>query len=356
MFKIEPLDRVADEKINWIIDQKTKPVGSLGDMENLALTLVRILTGNASGAKDDTKKLRLNKPTMLIFAGDHGISEENISIADSRVTQQMVYNFLNGGAAINCFCRSNNIFIEVIDAGIAHPIDDTRLTHHSLGRGTKNMLYHSAMTITQVNRGLIFGKLVVERHVKNGTNIFAFGEMGIGNTSSAAALQSVMMDLPIEKCVGKGTGIDESTLTRKTNLLAQSIKFHQQRLGKKIKDPIEIMSAFAGFEIVQLTGAILAAAENKCVILVDGFIATVSAILATRLNQHCRDYMVFCHQSDEKGHRLMLEYLSAKPLLKLGLRLGEGTGAALALPLIKAALSFYNDMASFESAGVTAVS
>ncbi len=359
MYKIKKLDRSQQDQIIGNIDQKTKPQGALGQLEGLALQLALVLgsknAGEQQGRLTQVESIQIEQPVMLVFAGDHGIAAENISIAPSEVTQQMVMNFLQGGAAINCFCRSNDINMEVIDAGILLPIENARLTQQSLGHGTNNFVREAAMSKQQVEQGLQFGKKVVEKHIQNGSNVFGFGEMGIGNTSSAAAILSSITHQPIENCVGRGTGIDDEAFARKTRLLKQATEFHKQRLAEHYSEPIEVMSAFAGFEIVQMVGAMLAVAENQNIILVDGFIATAAAMLANKLYPGCRDYMVFCHQSDEQGHQLMLKHLSAQPLLNLGMRLGEGTGAALAMPLVRAAASFYNDMASFESAGVTAV-
>jgi len=199
------------------------------------------------------------------------------------------------------------------------------------------------MSVEQAERGLTFGQQV------------AFGEMGIGNTSSASAIQSLIMNLPIEQCVGLGTGIAKENFDRKTQILKKTVRFHAERLQQKASDPMEIIAAVGGFEIVQIVGGMLHAAEHKKAILVDGYIVTAAAMLAVKLYPNSREYMIFCHQSNEQGHQMMLNHLEAKPLLDLRLRLGEGTGAVLALPLIKAAAKFYNDMASFESAGVTDV-
>jgi nicotinate-nucleotide--dimethylbenzimidazole phosphoribosyltransferase len=347
MFTIEKPDRSYEKKIRLQINGKTKPLGALGDLENLAKSLAIIF--------GQYESIQINEPTMFVFAGDHGFACEGVSIAPSEVTQQMVLNFLNGGAAINCFCRTNNMKLKIVDAGILLPIDDERLIQQSLGLATNNFLNERAMTLIQVNEGLIFGKRLVEQQVNQGCNIFGFGEMGIGNTSSAAAIQAVLMNIDIAQCVGRGTGIDDDTFVKKKQLLIEALDFHQQSLSALQFNPLSVLSTFGGFEIVQMVGAMLAAAENRSVILVDGYIATAAALAASKISPNSRDYMIFCHRSQERGHQLMLEYLSAKPLLDLGLRLGEGTGAALALPLVRAAASFYNDMASFESAGVTAV-
>ena len=350
MFNIKNLDRSKVESIQNKINQKTKPIGSLGRLEDLASQLARILIDEKSAGQ-----ILISNPLMLVFAGDHGIAKENVSIAPSEVTQQMVVNFLNGGAAINCFCETNNMSIQVIDAGILLPIDDERLVQQSLGNGTNNFLEQSAMSMNQVRQGIQFGKQIVEENITRATNVFGFGEMGIGNTSSATAVQSLLMGISIEECVGRGTGISDERFLHKKQVLLNAVNFHTDRLQEAVSDPMEIMAAVGGFEIVQMVGAMLSVAEKNRVMLIDGYIATAAAMLAVKMFPNSRDYMIFCHQSDERGHKLMLEQLVAEPLLDLGLRLGEGTGAALALPLILAAANFYNNMASFESAGVTDV-
>lgn len=345
-YQIVPVDRSAQPMIQNLIDQKTKPQGALGQLETLAMQMALI-----QGGEKGTDRISINKPTMLVFAGDHGIAEEGVSIAPSEVTQQMVSNFLTGGAAINCFCRTNNMLIEVIDAGILLPFKHPDLINQSLGLGTANFTQTSAMEVSTAIKGLELGEKIASQQINNGCNLLAFGEMGIANTSSAAAIMAVVLDLPVKDCVGRGTGITDDVLNKKIQLIEQGVKLHL----KDIHSPIDILARLGGFEIAQMVGAMLTAAEKNCIFLVDGFIATSAALLATQIAPDVIDYMVFCHQSDEKGHHLMLESMQAKPLLNLELRLGEGTGAALALSLLRAAVSFYNDMASFESAGVESV-
>lgn len=350
-FSIEQLDQSRVEEIKNKIDQKTKPQGALGALELLAIQLANILT------TDVDEKIKIIQPNIFVFAGDHGIAKEGVSIAPSEVTQQMVLNFLSGVAAINCFCETNEIALNIVDAGILLSISDERLIQQSLGNGTNNFVGQTAMSIEQVNDGLNFGRKAVSETLDLGSNIIGFGEMGIANTSSATAIQCLLMGLRVEQCIGRGTGIDDKTFSKKTELVKRAVEFHQDKLkamGKEL-DAINILEAVGGFEIVQMVGAMLAVAERNKIILVDGYIATAAAMLAVKLYPESRDYMVFCHQSNERGHQKMLAYLDAKPLLTLDLRLGEGTGAALAMPLIRSAVAFYNNMASFESAGVTAV-
>lgn len=342
MFEITPLAKANRAGIQKKIDQKTKPPGSLGVLENLAMQLALI-----SGPDE----IELSNPHMLVFAGDHGVAKENVSVATSEVTQQMVMNFLEGGAAINCFCKSNDMALEIIDAGILLPVNDKRLTMQSLGRGTANFVTLPAMNLDSVNKGINLGAKVVYRRTSEGCNVFGFGEMGIGNTTAAAALMSALTGIAAEECIGHGTGINEQQLEKKRLLVKKALQKHHGEFDK-VKTTL---AALGGFEIVQMVGAMLAAAECNCILLVDGFISTVAALAAIKLDPTIKDYMVFSHLSGEQGHRRLLEFLQVEPLLKLELRLGEGTGAALALPVLRAAQAFYNEMSSFEDAGVNPV-
>ncbi len=343
MFNIESLSRDNDELVQQKIDNKTKPLGALGQLEALAVQMARVI------GRD---KLEVTRPMMLVFAGDHGIASSGVSIAPSEVTAQMVRNFVSGGAAINVFCRQVGLGFEVIDCGILEPIDGIEgVINQRLGSGTGPIHKRAAMTLGAVHQGFTMATELVERHHKAGTNLIALGEMGIGNTSSAAAIMAAVMEVKPAVCVGRGTGVDAATLKRKQMLVEQALLTHLSELDS----PENILACLGGFEIVQMTGAILAAAERKMLVVIDGFIASAAALLATEMNANVRDYLIFAHESDEKGHKLMLSHMNAIPLLNLGLRLGEGTGAALALPLIQAAANFYNEMASFEEAKVESV-
>lgn len=337
---ITPVSNQQSLRIQTIIDQKTKPLGSLGQLENLALQLAQVL---------GDEPLQIKRPQMLIFAADHGIAAEGISIAPSDVTTQMVNNFLAGGAAINCFCQTNEIELHVIDAGIATEIKHPRLIQQAIARGTKNFCQQPAMTKAQANQCLALGAAIASEILDQGSNVIGFGEMGIGNSSSAAAMMAAILKVSADECVGRGTGISDHVLSKKLVIIESALRLH----GQNLTSPLEILSAVGGFEIGQIAGAMLAVAAQKKVILVDGFITTAAALLATQLAPACVDFMVFCHESNEQGHHRMLQFLDRQALLNLDLRLGEGTGAALALPLLHAAAKFYNDMASFESAGVT---
>jgi len=324
------------------INTKTKPLGSLGHLEAIALQI---------GLIQQTLSPRLSQPTMLVFAGDHGIVEAGVSPYPQAVTAQMVLNFLQGGAAINVFARQNNMQLRVVDAGVnyhfeAHP----DLTHAKIELGTRNFLTEPAMSLAQCEQALVAGAAISCKEINAGANVFGFGEMGIGNTSSASCLMSLLCCLPIEQCVGRGTGLDDAGLAQKMTVLTQALNFHQVNR----EDALQVLTTFGGFEIAMMVGAMLGAAEQKSVLLIDGFIATAALLVAYKLQPNILQYCVFTHCSGEAGHRQLLEHLGVTPLLDIGLRLGEGTGAVLAYPLVLAAVNFLNDMASFESAGVSA--
>ncbi|UWZ98762.1 nicotinate-nucleotide--dimethylbenzimidazole phosphoribosyltransferase [Vibrio splendidus] len=352
------LDTKYSQSIQHRIDQKTKPLGALGLLEKVAHQLALI---QSQGKEAAVEHIELNKPSIIIFAGDHGIADEGVSIAPSAVTQQMVFNFLNGGAAINCFCAVNNIDITVVDTGILLPVesDSPMLISQRLGTRTNNFANEAAMSLETVERGIELGIELVSRTISNGTNIIMFGEMGIGNTSSASAILSALANRTAAECVGLGTGINNEQLARKVAVVEQGVarckglELEEVKELTDLKDIKEVLAQVGGYEIVQMVGAFLGAYQNKTPVLVDGFIVSVAAYVATLIEPNCRDYMIFAHRSEESGHKILLELLDAEPLLDLGLRLGEGTGAALAMPIIRAAAEFYNNMASFESAGVT---
>lgn len=352
-FQISPVSKAQDPLIQQKIDLKTKPPGALGQLESLALQIARVqATDSQQTDQPQNTVLKIVQPTMLVFAGDHGIAAEGVSIAPSEVTRQMVQNFAHGGAAINVFCRQVGFTLEVIDCGILTPVEGVKgIIDQRLGAGTGAIHLEPAMALETVDKGFAMARDLIERHHQAGCNLVAFGEMGIGNTSAAAAIMAAIMQLDVIDCVGRGTGINSETLERKLMLIELALLLHQSALT----GPKSVLACLGGFEIVQMTGAMLAAAERKMLVVVDGFIATAAALVAVQIAPNVRDYLIFAHQSDEQGHLRMLEFLQAKPLLSLGLRLGEGTGAALALPLIQASVNFYNQMASFSDAGIEAV-
>jgi nicotinate-nucleotide--dimethylbenzimidazole phosphoribosyltransferase len=323
------------------INQKTKPIGALGALETLALQI---------GLIQNTVKPKLIKPTMLVFAGDHGIVSEGVSPFPQAVTAQMVLNFLAGGAAINVFARQNGFDLWLVDSGVNYDFElATHLIHAKVGMGTRNFLYEPAMSEKECEQALTSGIKIAQRAMADECNVFGFGEMGIGNTSSASCLMSVLCGESLRACVGRGTGLDEIGLANKIDVLQRALDHHQPMKT----NPIAVLATFGGFEIAMMTGAMLGAAQGGAVLLIDGFIATSALLVAAKIQPNILQYCVFSHCSDELGHKLMLEHLQAKPLLNLGLRLGEGTGAALAYPIVQAAVNFLNDMASFQSAGIS---
>ena len=353
MFNIQAVNYEHSNKIQAIIDGKTKPLGALGDLELLAKQIANIqLTAAAfDPSKSMACKLKINVPHLTVFAGDHGVASEGVSIAPSEVTSQMVANFARGGAAINVFSQQLGWQLSIVDAGILQPISSTAVIEQRLGNITQAINQQEAMTQTQVVQGFVFAKKHITTLQKTGSNVVAFGEMGIGNTTIASAIMAAIMAIPASEAVGRGTGVSDEIVLKKQQVVEQALALHQD----KLINAEAILRCLGGFEVVQITAAMLAAAENKMLIVVDGFICTAAAMLAIKYNAKVKDYMVFAHCSGEQGHEKMLQWLQVKPLLNLGLRLGEGTGAALALPLIQAAVAFYNDMASFADAEVTDV-
>lgn len=323
------------------INTKTKPLGSLGHLEVVALQAALI---------QQTLSPQLCSPTMLVFAGDHGIVASGVSPYPQAVTAQMVFNFLQGGAAINVFARQHGMRLRVVDAGVNHDFEaHPDLTHAKIASGTANFLYQPAMSLSQCEQALVAGFNLAKEELAAGCNTFGFGEMGIGNTSSASCLMSLLCDLPIEECVGRGTGLDDGGLAKKLAVLKQALDFHQL----SSENALGVLATFGGFEIAMMAGAMLGAAEQNAVLLIDGFIATTALLAAYKLQPNILHYCIFTHCSGEAGHRKLLQHLGVTPLLDMGLRLGEGTGAALAYPLVQSAVNFLNEMASFESAGVS---
>ncbi|MEC9360434.1 MAG: nicotinate-nucleotide--dimethylbenzimidazole phosphoribosyltransferase, partial [SAR324 cluster bacterium] len=266
-----------------------------------------------------------------------------------KVTAQMVGNFLNGGAAINVFCQQNNINLHVVDAGVKIDFPEcNELIKAKIGRGTKNFCKEAAMSFDECKSAIEKGAELSRTVPLPTCNVIGFGEMGIGNTSSAAALTHRFTGLPVEDCVGKGTGLDDQRLEHKQNTIRQALEKHAE-----IKEPQAVLSTFGGFEIAMMVGAMLESAVLKRIILIDGFIATAAFLAALRIVPEIKQYAVFAHKSDEQGHGKILKYMQVEPLISLGMCLGEGTGAAVAFPILQSAVSFLNQMASFESAGVS---
>ena len=329
------------------IDTKTKPLGSLGRIEALALQIGEILGSQAPF---------LTQPQMVVFAGDHGLTARGISAFPSDVSWQMVENFLAGGAAVSVLSKQNGIALTVVDCGVNHdflaglPTGATRpglLVRKVIGaeKGTADSSTQAAMTSAQCQDAIANGQEIVKGLPGNA---LLLGEMGIGNTSAASLLLARLAGLDIAQCTGAGTGLDAPAVLRKTDILREVLAFHSQ-----IKAPLDALAAFGGFEIATMVGAVLQAAAERRVIVVDGFIATSAVLVAHALEPLVLQRCVFAHRSGERGHEFMLQHLGVQALLDLGLRLGEGSGAALAWPLLESACSILRDMASFEAAGVS---
>lgn len=331
------------------INSKTKPLGALGLLEEIALQV---------GLIQQTTEPFIARPTIMVFAADHGIATTGlVNPYPQSVTAQMVLNFLNGGAAINVFTQMNRLQLIVVDAGVnanlSH-LEQPNFIQSKQGMGTANYLTAPAMSMDLALSCIKKGKELVTVLANDGTNCIGFGEMGIGNTSSAALIMYAITGTPLVECVGRGTGSNDDQLNTKINTLEKVAALHQ--LNSLRHEPLQLLSVVGGFEIAMMVGAYLAAASEKMVIVVDGFIATAALLIAAQIESNVMNNCIFAHCSNEQGHASMLQFLKAKPLLNIGLRLGEGTGAALAIPLIESAVSFLNQMASFEQAGVSTAS
>jgi len=327
-------------EVQRAIDNKTKPPGSLGSLEKLAVQL---------GTVQSSAKPVCDPATLLLFAGDHGLTQEGISAYPSKVTGQMVMNFLSGGAAANVFARANGARVVVADAGVSSPLPKhPELVVAGIAKGTNNAAAEDAMSLDQTAAALDFGYDLAIEQCKNGSNTILLGEMGIGNTSSASLIAHALTHAPLEDLVGPGTGLDDSGLEHKLSVLRKAIKRRPDPLT-----PLETMAAFGGYEIAAMAGALIGAASQNRTVVVDGFIASAAALVSLKARPDAMRHCVFAHRSREPGHRAILDTLDAKPLLDLEMRLGEGTGALLALPLLRCACAMLSDMATFESANIS---
>ncbi|MEA3349854.1 MAG: nicotinate-nucleotide--dimethylbenzimidazole phosphoribosyltransferase [Chloroflexota bacterium] len=339
--KVQPLDETAMEAARSRQNQLTKPPGSLGQLEAISIRMAGI-TGDAAPS--------IEYKVITTMAGDHGVVAEGVSAYPSEVTTQMVYNFLNGGAAINVLAQHIGARVVIVDMGVAadfgsHP----DLIDKKIAPGSGNIARGPAMLRQQAIESIEAGIAVVEAELEKGLDILATGDMGIGNTTPSAAIAAALTGRAPKEIVGRGTGVDDEGLERKINAVQRALETNQPDAD----DAVDILAKIGGFEIGGLTGAILAAVAQRKPIVVDGFISTAAAMLAVKLAPQVREYLFSAHRSQERGHQIMLEWLELEPLLDLGLRLGEGTGAALAISLIEAACKILSDMATFSEAGVS---
>ena len=338
---IEKIDYSLSKETQARLDNLTKPTGSLGRLEEFAKQFVEITR---------IKNPVLNKKVIFTLAGDHGIADESVSAYPKEVTTQMVYNFLNGGAGINVLSKHAGAKVIVADLGVASDFKNAdRLKNKKVNYGTKSFLKQPAMTQEEAVKSIEYGIELFEEEYKNGIDIVGIGEMGIGNTTPSSAITAIITGKSVESVTGRGSGINDSSFEKKVKLIKDAIKFH----NPKSDDAIDILHKVGGYEIGGMTGIILAAASKRVPIVVDGFISGASLLLAYLLSNKIKDYIFASHCSVESGHKVILDYLGLKPILDLNLRLGEGTGAALAFLIIEAGLKILNEMATFESAGVS---
>ncbi len=320
------------------IDSRTKPLGSLGKLEEIAFRIGKI---------QQTPTPQLRNPAILVFAADHGIADEGVSPCPKEITHQMVLNFVRGGAGINVFARQHGIALKIIDAGVDFDFPPSLdIIDAKMGRGTHNMLLQPAMSVETCRKAMDKGAELVRQEFDNGCNVIGFGEMGIGNTSPASLLLHRFTGISLDDCVGRGAGHDSAGVRHKCDVLRRvSEKYHPST-------PLETLATFGGFEIAMMCGAALEAKRLNMLVIADGFIASSAFLTAYEMQPDVLENTLFSHSSDERGHVLMLDYLKGDPILHLNLRLGEGTGVALAYPLLQSALLFLNEMAGFEEAGV----
>lgn len=336
----KPIDAQAVEQAEARQQQLTKPAGSLGRLELVAVQL--------AGLQGQVKP-SLDQLWIAIFAGDHGVVAEGVSAFPQEVTGQMLHNFVSGGAAISVLARQLGASLEVVDLGTVTPsLNLPGVRHLNIGPGTANFVEGSAMTPAQGELALQAGRDSVQRAIAAGAQLFIGGEMGIGNTTAASALACALLDCPVVHLAGPGTGLNAAGVSHKAQVIERALALHNAQRG----DALQTLYNLGGFEIAALVGAYLACAQAGVAVLVDGFICSVAALVAVRLNPECRQWLLFGHRGAEPGHRHVLETLNAEPLLDLGLRLGEGSGAALAVPLLRLACDLHGQMATFAEAAV----
>jgi nicotinate-nucleotide--dimethylbenzimidazole phosphoribosyltransferase len=340
MITIPALDRETGKRVAEYIDTLTKPPGSLGRLEELAIELAS-MTGEPFP--------EISRPGVIVFAADHGVTAEGVSAFPQEVTEQMVQNFLNGGAAINVFSKQIYAHLQVVDIGVVSDIEGEGLVRQKVRYGTANFCEEDAMSKEEAIQAIQIGYKQGEEIIQKGAKCLILGEMGIGNTTTSSAILAAISGKSLETLVGRGTGISAETMIHKQQVIEKAL------LERKpdVSDPIDILSKIGGLEIAGITGAMLAAASSRIPILVDGFICTTAALLAKMMSQRAADYMIIGHRSEEPGHEAAIQLLGKKPLVNLGLRLGEGSGAAVAFPILQSATLMLREMATFTSAGVS---
>ena len=343
-FNIIPVDRSLQGAIQEKIDNLNKPKGSLGRLEELAKQVCLV---------QQTLEPSLAYPCHLLLGGDHGIEREGVSVSPREVTWQQMINFTRGGGGVNMFCRQHGFKLRIVDVGVDYDFSDVPgIIDRKIARGTKNFLYEPAMSEEEFDRAIQIGSDLVDDCVKEGCRVLCIGEMGIGNTSPSSIWMSLFGDIPLKDCIGAGAGLNNDGIRHKYEVLSKALAHHQSYLSP-LTSHLLPLRIFGGFEMIAAIGAMLRAAELHLIILIDGFIMTACALGAIRLYPASQDYMIFTHCGDEAGHKMMLDIVDAKPLLHFGLRLGEGTGALCAYPLVDSAVRMMNEMNNFEKAQIT---
>ena len=338
-FKITSPDERLRPEIQAKIDNLNKPKGSLGRLEELAMQVCLI---------QQTLSPSLAHPCHLLLGGDHGIEREGVSVSPREVTWQQMINFTRGGGGVNMFCRQHGFKLRIVDVGVDYDLSHIEgIIDRKIARGTKNFLYEPAMTEEEFDKAIEVGAALVDDCIAEGCKVLSIGEMGIGNTSPSSIWMHLFGNIPLNDCIGAGSGLNSLGIRHKCEVLAKAVK------NQRDKSLPLILRYYGGFEMIAAIGAMLRAAECHLIVLVDGFIMTACALAAIRLYPASQDYMIFTHCGDESGHRMMLDIVDAKPLLNLGLRLGEGTGALCAFPIVDSAVRMVNEMNNFDNAKIT---
>ncbi len=339
--QITALDPQWQSRAQNHLDRLTKPPGSLGRLEEIAIWFIQV-----------TERFppTLPKKMLFPFAADHGVTDEGVSAFPKSVTAQMVYNFLKGGAAVNVLARHAGVEVRVVDMGVDADFKSLPdLIHRKIARGTQNMAQGPAMSRQAAETSLKTGIALAEKATQEGVTLLAVGEMGIGNTTAASAMTAVLCKAPVKNVTGRGTGVDDAALRHKQKIIDQAIKMSDPHS----KDPLDVLAKVGGFEIGGMAGLILGAAAHHIPVVIDGFISTAAALIAVALKPEVKSYLLAAHQSVEPGHQIALEHLGLSPLLDLEMRLGEGTGAVLGMGMVDAAIKIVNEMATFDQAGVS---
>ena len=351
-FNIQSVDKSLQTSIQEKIDNLNKPKGSLGRLEELALQICLI---------QHTLEPSLAHPCHLLLGGDHGIEREGVSVSPREVTWQQMINFTLGGGGVNMFCRQHGFKLRIVDVGVDYDLSAVPgIIDRKIARGTKNFLYEPAMTEEEFDRAIMVGVELVDDCIQEGCRVLCIGEMGIANTSPSSIWMHFFGNIPLAECIGAGAGLDTPGIRHKYEVLSKAVdnfkNSHLSTLNSQLStlnSQLSPLRYFGGFEMVAAIGAMLRAAEQHLIILVDGFIMTACAVAAIKLYPAAQDYMIFTHCGDESGHKKMLDIVGAKPLLQLGLRLGEGTGALCAFPIIDSAVRMMNEMNNFQNAKIT---